>query len=65
MTEAHIQLWENLLKESSKRIKQLEGTIVIIGDSGCGKTKLLQSMCPTSTEKLPNEIISYNFFNIF
>ena len=65
MSEAHVQLWENLLKDSSKRIKQLEGTIVLIGDNGCGKTKLLRRICPYTSDKLPTEILSYNFFNIF
>ena len=64
------ELWSSLLRESSKRTKGIEGVCVFVGDSGCGKSHLIEKLCvqetknQTSITRVDKEIISYNTFEI-
>jgi GTPase SAR1 family protein len=64
-------LWSSLLRESSKRSNYPEGTVLFLGDSYCGKTKLVEQLCThdskdihSQSEYVAKEILSYNFFEI-
>jgi hypothetical protein len=78
---ANIQLWESLLKKSSKNNQQQQqkgdGTLLLLGDTGCGKRSLADSLSSLSSssstssnnnepllaeERYP-EYISYSYFN--
>ena len=63
-------LWETLLRESSKRSKLPEGTVLFFGNMGCGKNVLLEKFCSSNLDTKTSgigrgkaEVISYNFFN--
>jgi septin family protein len=59
-------LWSTLLKESSKRPKQLQATCVLAGDIGSGKNSLLNKVCNNKSlsNNNGNEIISYNYLDL-
>ena len=71
-------LWGSLLRESSKRFRYPDSVCVLLGDSECGKTKLVEKLCSTnangknnnnnasssSSEGISKEIMSYNYFEI-
>ena len=65
-------LWTSLLRESSKRSKYHNDSICIfLGDSDCGKTKLIDTLCTnnnvkdsSANEYVSKEILSYNYFDI-
>jgi GTPase SAR1 family protein len=63
--EEHIQYWENLLNQSSKRTRQLEGSVILIGGKGSGRATLLHSFCEKSVQHSKQEIISYDYFNAY
>lgn len=44
-------LWESLLRESSKRSKVKEGTIIIVGDDNVGKNSLASAVAGAAVEK--------------
>ena len=63
-----VNIWENLLRESSSRSRLGNGLVIFFGDENCGKSKLLDRFClgAESEEKQYwnlKEIISYDFFN--
>mmetsp|Transcript_16495 Transcript_16495/g.27550 ORF Transcript_16495/g.27550 Transcript_16495/m.27550 type:complete len:423 (-) Transcript_16495:163-1431(-) len=73
----NIQLWETLLKKSSKsdqQSPQSDGTLLLVGDPGCGKrslAKALSAMSPSSgvnttdsSESDYPEFISYSYFTV-
>lgn len=55
------EYWENILYQSSKRVKEIEGSILFLGDKGSGKSNILNNYCEKQN-KLNNEIISYDYF---
>lgn len=63
-------LWSNLLKESSKRFKAPEATCVFLGDTGIGKSALVQKIGGTSNYEVNSngriiaDIISYAFIDV-
>lgn len=69
-------LWGSLLRESSKRLRYPDSICIVLGDSECGKTKIVEKLCSTSTngknanvsssssENASREIMSYNYFEI-
>jgi energy-coupling factor transporter ATP-binding protein EcfA2 len=42
-------IWESLLRESSKRGRLPEGSVLILGHAGCGKSHLVAKLCSTVT----------------
>lgn len=73
----NIQLWETLLKKSSKNDQQSpqsDGTLLLVGDPGCGKRSLaeaLSALSPSTVVKPTDssgddypEFISYSYFTI-
>jgi hypothetical protein len=64
-------LWSSLLQESSKRTKHPDSIAIFLGDSECGKTKLVERLCISDNKELlsnseyvSKEIMSYNFLDI-
>ena len=63
-------LWSTLLKESSKRFKAPEATCVFFGDSGIGKSSLVQKIGGSSNfdnggyGRTISDILSYAFIDI-
>lgn len=41
-------IWESLLKESSKRVHLPDGAVLFFGGAGCGKTSLVNKLCEDS-----------------
>lgn len=76
----NIQLWETLLKKSSKNNQQSlqsDGTLLLVGDPGCGKRSVaeaLSALSPSSGVKTTDlstlsgadypEFISYSYFSL-
>ncbi len=61
-------IWESLLKESAKRVHLPEGTVLFLGNSGCGKSDLVRRICSdlansdaVDQDKIP-DIIAYDSF---
>ena len=52
-----MNIWESLLKDSSKASKLPEGTIVFFGDSSCGKSALIKSICSNESTASDNEMV--------
>jgi len=44
-------LWGSLLRESSKRFRYPDSVCILLGDSECGKTKLVEKLCSTTNGK--------------
>ena len=67
--ETNLNLWSSLLRESSKKTKYSDALTVFLGNSDCGKTKLVDKLCAhpskennVDVEYVSKEIVSYNFF---
>ncbi len=45
-----VNIWETLLRDSSKRGRLPEGAILFVGNSGCGKSSLVRRLCAQGTE---------------
>ena len=63
-------LWSTLLKESSKRFKAPEATCVFLGDTGIGKSSLVQRIGGSSNfdsgsnGRIISDILSYAFIDV-
>lgn len=61
-------IWETLLKESSKRVELPHGSVLFFGNASCGKTALVGKMCEDSDgpskEEVPKipDITAYDSF---
>lgn len=45
-----VNIWETLLRDSSKRGRLPEGAILFVGNSGCGKSSLVRRLCAQGAE---------------
>ena len=61
-------IWESLLKESSKRVQLPDGAVLFLGNASCGKTALVGRVCADSdgpaqedVPKIP-DITAYDSF---
>jgi GTPase SAR1 family protein len=44
-----VNIWESLLRESSKRGRLPEGSVLVLGHAGCGKSHLVAKLCSSVT----------------
>lgn len=62
-----MNLWETILRESSKRSRLPEGTVIFFGNSSCEKDKLVEKFCVIDSNaeitRAKTEILSYDFFH--
>jgi dynein light intermediate chain 1 len=65
-------LWSSLLKESSKQSRKVDAFCVFLGDGGCGKSKVTDTLCKSSNgdakenigSDQKQEIVSFNYFDV-
>ena len=68
MSAATTNIWESLLKESSKRVQLPDGSVLFFGSAGCGKTALVNKLCEDSNgpaaEDVPKipDVTAYDSF---
>jgi len=72
MAEETETLWSSLLRESSKLKKVPQAACVVVGDTGIGKSKLVDNICSNNkssnqanhdSNNLKTEIVSYNYLD--
>eukprot|EP01041_Mallomonas_annulata_P007060 gene7060-14364_t len=58
-------LWETILRESSKKTRSPEGTVIFCGNKGCAKEKIIEKFCVTEANGVrpKTEVLSYDFFH--
>lgn len=49
MSKPPVNIWESLLRESSKRGRLPEGSVLVLGHAGCGKSHLVAKLCAPVT----------------
>lgn len=62
----HSNLWETILRDSTKRSRLPEGTILFIGESCSGKNELVEKLTSVDSKqsnRSKTEILSYCFFH--
>lgn len=67
-SNSNLNIWESLLKESSKRVQLPDGAALFLGNASCGKTALVSCVCADSdgpaVEEVPKipDITAYDSF---
>lgn len=66
MDEPNSNLWETILRESSKRARLPEGTVLFIGENSSGKNDLIEKLTSADSKqsnRAKSEILTYSFFH--